>query len=65
MRVWQVWHGIEEMTYKELDCYIARFVQEAVKRDGKGLTVATALLTKALNCIFSCACAHTFPYMYV
>ena len=49
--------GILEMTCKELDCYIARFVQESVKRDGKGPYppnsdnyVATGLLTEALNC---------------
>ena len=38
VRVWQTWHdekGILEMTCEELDRYIARFVQEAVKRDGK------------------------------
>lgn len=42
MRVQEVWHiekGIEkdilEMSCKELDWYVARFVQEAVQRDGK------------------------------
>ena len=45
---------ILEMTCKELDRCIARFVQEAVKKDGKGPNsdncVATALFTEALNC---------------
>ena len=46
-----------EMTCKELDRYIVRLVQEAVKRDGKGPyppnsdnCVATALSMEALNC---------------
>ena len=48
---------ILEMTCKELDHYIARFVQEAVKKDGKGPyplnsdnCIATALSTEALIC---------------
>ena len=49
---WRKRHYILQMTWKELDCYIARFVQ----KDGKGPYppnsdnyVATALSTEALN----------------
>ena len=53
------------MTCKELDRYIASFVQEAVKRDGKGPyplnsdnCVATALSTEALTVAYSVVHMH-------
>ena len=47
MSVWEAWHeeGLEEnileMRCKELDRHVARFVQEAVKKDGKACIKAS------------------------
>ena len=57
------------MTCKELDRYIARFVQKAVKREGKRPyppnCVATAISTEALSVACSVVHVHMhFPVMY-